>query len=291
MFSRHVLVFLNGSSAGLIAALFPRLFTFVDAAGDKSLDDITVILFSPGYWLVCALFAVIIGTAMVWIYWDATSESPKNLFMAALAVPSVLSGGLNMSNATTEAGRNIQELQQTNSQLNEELRNQLGIPRVMLGADEVGDIETIEIPDSGLLMMWPVELLLGISPAYAEAPTSSPTRISPSVRFQSVAPQQHYRISLTNTTDLSEAISTIEAFKSEGILDLELVRSNTLNRYFILTGNTVTESDGLLQAVRLQKEYAGIHMSPALIGLRMPISQSEDEETEEKLETPTDSTE
>ena len=113
-------LFLIGISAGGIAAIFPRLMTFLSTDTEK----VHITLFSDAFLLATAVFALIVGVSMIWLYLG-TSNTTKNLFMAALALPSILSGGINMSNTATVGLPHIKSLSAMNRILEERFLHSL----------------------------------------------------------------------------------------------------------------------------------------------------------------------
>ena len=79
------ILFLIGITAGAIAAIFPRIMTFLSTGN----DNVQISLFSGAFWLATAAFALMVGISMIWLFLG-TSDTTKNLFMAALALPAIL---------------------------------------------------------------------------------------------------------------------------------------------------------------------------------------------------------
>ncbi len=83
-----------GFTAGLCAALFPRVAPLITRG-----TDVNIQLLHTDYLIVTLVFSAIIGAVTMWIYWG-THNNPQTLFMAALGIPSLLSGGFNMTDST-----------------------------------------------------------------------------------------------------------------------------------------------------------------------------------------------
>src|SRR5687767_2951304 len=79
-----------GFTAGLCAALFPRLAPMLTRGADVSIK-----LLHLDYIIVALVFSAMIGAVMMWFYWG-TNHKPQTLFMAALGIPSLLSSSFNM---------------------------------------------------------------------------------------------------------------------------------------------------------------------------------------------------
>ena len=118
-------LFSIGLSAGLIAAIFPRLVALLGSSNGGSEIDIQFL--STGFILAAITFGTVVGVSMIWLN-KGTNESTKNLFMSALALPGILSGGLSMSNSTAGFKQELLRIQVQQEALAEQVESSSNIP-------------------------------------------------------------------------------------------------------------------------------------------------------------------
>lgn len=242
-------LFLIGISAGGIAAIFPRLMTFLSTDTEK----VHIILFSDAFLLATAVFALIVGVSMIWLYLG-TSNTTKNLFMAALALPSILSGGINMSNTATVGLSHIKSLSAMNRILEERLAKAENIPTMdSITFDDAKDISFHRniIPEG-----------FGISVAYAaEEGGGGSYSFNPSVQFAVPTDRKEYIILLDRSENKDEISTKLKDYQKEyNIPNLEIKESN--NTYYLIQGHKKAKSDALLEAIKIKSEYG---LSPELL--------------------------
>jgi len=246
-------LFLIGISAGGIAAIFPRLMAFLSTGSEK----VPIILFSGAFLLATVIFALIVGVSMIWLYLG-TSNTTKNLFMAALALPSLLSGGINMSNTATVGQSQIESLSATNSILENKLAETNNIKEDSITFDNPQEI-TIHgniIPEG-----------FGISAAYAAekkvVAAGGSSSFNPSVKFTVPTDRKEYILLFYNSEGKDEISKKLKFYQKEyNIPNLEIKKSK--NIYYLIQSNKMTKSDALLKAIKI-KEESKYKLSPILL--------------------------
>lgn len=241
------LLFIIGLSAGLISAVFPRLMTMLAVMG----KEVDLTLFSIGFLIAAAAFSLIIGVAMVWLYMG-TSESTRNLFMAALAVPAVLSGGLNMTNATSAGQKNLRDMAAQNQELTDKLLNNSSIPIVP------------SVKLSGFAPLPPVGIALHqifeVSRAQAaEDQLAAGGELNPGVTFQVKEQRRDYVILFDSSTNLSEIHEKLEQLKRENIPGVDVGISG--NTHYLYQKIPKSKSQAVLDAIELREKHPEIRPS------------------------------
>lgn len=249
-----LMLFLIGLSGGFISAVFPRLITFLTVSTEETE------IFSKDFLIVAVIFGIIIGVSMYWLYLDTKEkESTKNLFMASLALPSILSGGMNMAN-TTHAGQNqINELSSKNKVLEKRLDEALNLPSLpSIAFDEFENL-SFKGTDG--------PKFFGISSAYAAGEFSQDQveqQFNPGVKFNTPESKVDHVIVLELLSDKEEATNIFNAYKSRfNLPDLAMKKSK--DKYYIMLETLVTKSDALIKSDRIRKEYA---LSPKLLRVK-----------------------
>ena len=98
------------------AALLPRAISALATTGPNS----SIELFSRDYLILAGLVAVAVGAAVVLIQWYQPCQPPR-IFIATLAFPSLISGGLNMAVGVNELEAKAEETQQAYTELARQL--------------------------------------------------------------------------------------------------------------------------------------------------------------------------
>ncbi len=243
-FNRFTL-FSIGFSAGLIAAFFPRLFTFVSV----QTATMEVNFFTYDFLIASMIFGAIIGISMMWLYWGEETTS-KNLYMAGLALPAVLSGAINMSSATVSGQANIAELDKQYQQLESNLQDLSGITEIPTVEFDTSDGLT-RIDTSSFLP------ILGIKSAHAEESffkTDADEKFNPGIQFQTNAELRQYYIILDKSMDKELLDGRLDAYSST-LLIPELHIKKSKKEYYILQKIPRTKSAGLMEIIRLKKHY------------------------------------
>lgn len=253
--SNPLILFLIGVTGGMIAAIFPRLMTLLSVP-DQNVD---IILFSQGYLLASMLFAFIMGISMLWLFLGS-ADSTKNLFMAALALPAVLSGGLNMTNTVTAGQADINELTMKNEVLQNKLLDLANIP-VFDSIDFEPD-DVVESPiDETVNSTSSLINFLTVSNAYAEANGKNPGEDSATfntgVQFNVESNKKNYILLIDKSTDKQRLLEKLKTYSDEyGIANLKIKKSK--NIFYLIKKDKKTKSEALLEAIELQKKHSEI---------------------------------
>ena len=249
-------IFLIGFSGGGIAAAFPRLITYV-----SSPDENTIIL-SFDFILVAALFGLVVGIAMYWMY-QGTSDSTRTLFLASLALPSVLSGGVNMANSTNagqqEINNVVMESRIREQELVQKLSQYMNIP--VMPPVEFDRLEDVNLGQSI------IPSLLGISTAYAggDVQAAEETGFNPSVRYKLPKSIENFVIVLDASNDLTKIKDRLKMYGDDlRISNLAVKKSN--DTYYIIQQGEMSQSQALLAADELKRQYP--QLSPKLLRVR-----------------------
>ena len=241
---RFLLIFLIGATGGAIAAVFPRLFTALFASNAQ----IDVQLFSSVFWLLVLAFALIVGISMVFFHADST-DGTKQLFTAALSLPAVLSGALNMSSATAGAQATIQDVQRTATELAQELQDARAIPEIDL--DPGAALEFLETP---IGHQFDPMSLLGISPAMAQSTAQTVSRTTWGVRFTPQDAKPSYLVTIATANDATQLNELKDRYaRVQGVPKLAVVRQSA-NEYLLVTSALQSKSDAVLAAVDLSRK-------------------------------------
>ncbi len=249
-------IFLIGLSGGGIAAIFPRLITYV-----TNPDESTVVL-SVDFLLVAALFGMVVGIAMYWMYQGA-ADSTRTLFLASLALPSILSGGINMANSTSagqqELNKVVMESRIREQELVQRLAQYMKIP--IMPPVEFDALEDVNLGHSI------VPSLLGISTAYAagDEQLASEEVFNPSVQFKLPAHVENFVIVLDFGNDLVEIKNKLKMYENDlRISNLTVKRSN--DTYYIIQQSKMSRAQALLAADELKRQYP--QLSPRLLKVK-----------------------
>jgi hypothetical protein len=236
---------LIGVTAGIIASSFPRLLPYLSEAE----ETVTISLFTVKFIYSAIAFSAIIGISMIWLYMG-TKEQTRNLFMSALALPAVLSGGINMSTLTSVSENTINDLNKQTIELQEKLEKQNKI-----------EIKTLNLSTIQPITLGATSSFFGISSAYAgdQDPISRRTDNS-SIRINADSLERNFVIMLgssDNQEEINKELNRIDAFGIPSVKAYEID-----NKYYLLQNEKKTRSKALLDAISIQKRYG---LNPTLI--------------------------
>jgi len=237
-------LFALGLSAGLLACYFPRLMTQL-TSGKKTA---VISLFTPEFLITTLIVSVIIGLSMLWFYAN-TVEQPKNVFIAALALPAVLSGGINMSNLSSAVSRDIINL---NSQTIE-LQSQL---------EKIIRIESVVINESNSRTLSFLPSFIPFGEAHAAEPrpiTSRFTGLGIKTTVDSL--DQNVYVLHSSSTDRNKIFQTLKMVNQNSLGGEAYVYIQNDTYYLLLSGPT-TKSNALIEAIKLKSDFG---FSPKLL--------------------------
>lgn len=250
-----------GVTAGLIAAFLPRLLPML--AAQQGSDVVS--LFTVQYVSVATVFSLFIGVAMVWMY-HGSRETPKNLFMSALALPAVLSGGIGVSTSTSNAAVEIQSLSNQVRSLVTQVEAEAGIETLHEGAPIL--LESADAPPVSAAHesdLWIFDLL-GFPAAHAQAtsaPRSAASRFG-GIEYNVPSDRDEFAVVVDTAPDRETAVRQRQVHLSEGMEGLSIKRIPG-HQYVVVHGNPSSKSNAVLNAVRIKKQYG---VTPKLLRVR-----------------------
>lgn len=234
--------FLIGISAGFIAISMPKLSGFLSSTQ----DGITFNLFTSQFLIALVAFSIIIGIAMVWLFMDSI-ETTKNLFMSALALPAVLSGGISISSVSEDAKTQISRLSQENTALENQLKEVFEIEIDDLG---FGDNKTSSV----------VPMLLGISTAHAESTLlKKDYQWQANTNFKVKSLNRNYYLLFGKSTDAKKLASKKDTLtKQSGLTKLAVLPKG--KKSYLIQNIPRTRTEALLKAITLKKKNIKVRL-------------------------------
>jgi len=242
-------LFLIGLSAGLIAALFPRLLPLIS----QSSDGVTFSFFNQTYFIGVILFALIIGISMIWLYMDS-KDSSRQLFMSALALPAIISGGLNVSSVSSTAEQKLNDLENQTIELQSKLESQNSIPVI--------EIEGLSFSSSSNESMLG---LVGISTAFAQdllpAPKTAKQISSVGVNAESL--NENYIVVLMQSPIKQDILSTQQALNAQNIKDTILYEKNNL--FYLMKNERTTKTKAIMDVIEIKNKS---NLKPSILKVK-----------------------
>ncbi len=253
-------LFFIGVTAGFISAVFPRILPLVSQPG--LLENIEI--FNSDYIIVCVVFSILIGLTVFWIY-SGSTNSPRQLFFAALGVPALLSGGLNMNDAYTKSITNLNQEQAKLTNKNNQLLNQLNKYENII----IDDSEEIDLNSNNLMKHQSTEPSYEfslITSAYAQglAEQKQNTNFDPGVKFKDLLPKNKYIMVIKSSPDSSVIEASLKTYRDSLHIDsLQIIKSK--DNFYIIKGEQMTKTDAFLNAINLRNNY---HIDSKLIKVK-----------------------
>lgn len=239
--ARPPMLFCIGLSAGACAALFPRLMPALLGQGTR----VNVELFSFGYLLVVVVFSVLVGLVMMWTHWGSR-HTPQTLFMAALGVPSLLSGSLNMSSGMNQSAEALAALTQEYDALIREVKVLSNIP-----VETVSQPRSSRAPARERVGAW-----LGIATAEAAEPAAAqpagPLNFDPRVQIQIPERDRAYLVVLMSSRDRQHIERELNRYRERGIADAGVLSFQ--DDHYLTIGERQTQAQALRRAIELKKQ-------------------------------------
>jgi len=242
------ILFLIGISAGIIASVFPRLLPYMSQAA----SDVSVELFTERFYYAVAGFSSMIGVAMIWLYKD-THEHTKNLFLSALALPAVLSGGINMASVSSVAEKDLTELDRQNKTLLQRLEGSGGINTFELDLSDFNPVEVSYLPALEII---------GISTAHAAGLIEENNQGS-SVKFNAPSLNQNYTLIYESADTREEIVQKMETLKQKNITNLTPVEVN--NKFYLLQNERKTRAQAVIEAIDIKDKLG---YTPGVVELK-----------------------
>lgn len=240
---------LIGLSAGVIAAVFPRLAPLISQPD----SSVTISFFTFQFVVGASIFSVMIGISMIWMY-NGTNEHTKNLFMTALALPAVISGGISMTQISGEASDKIGNLNKINIELQDKLEKQNNIETEILSLGEIKEVSSF-LPLS----------FIGISTAYAQENQSAlqePVDENAGISIKTSSLKKDYLVLLKSAATENEILAEMDQLKST-IPDLTTIKAG--NKFYLIKNIKYNRSEALLKVLELESK---LHFKPKLIQIK-----------------------
>ena len=245
----NVTLFAIGLTAGGIACTFPRLLPFLTQSG----SDVSIELFTTSFIAVAGVFSAMLGVAMIWMY-RGTKEHTKNLFMSALALPAVLSGGINMTTVSASAEQQLSELNAQTQQLKQHLRDNNAIDSLELDSESFRTLDTSSV----------IPMLFGISNAQAADPAAQQIQADAgSVQFNVKSLDKRFVLVYGTATAETDIQQQMASLKEKNITNIKMIESN--GQFYILDKDQQTETDALINAIEIKKKT---DVAPKLVKLK-----------------------
>jgi hypothetical protein len=246
--------FTIGVLAGLCAALLPRLLAMLAHTDDASLRVV------PTPYLVASCgFALLIGGLVVIFEWEIT-DTPRNIFMTALALPAVISGALSTSNGIGNGAEANRELDRARL----EIRKKDGILRQGEFSSSVQPLDSSPATAPNQSFWTP---LFPIGAVYAQQQTPFQAAGDTPARFGIYFEQPKYVIVLKQAKTEKEAIEAAQELKRR-LPRAQAVKAD--NNYYVLLGSAdgQNETEALLEASRAKALLADSKIQPRLVQLK-----------------------
>lgn len=255
-----IIVFFVGVTAAYVATILPRLITYLSVS-EESID---LAFFSGQYFYASSLFAIVIGISMVWLSYGK-KETTRNLFMTALALPSVISGAINMSSTTVSGEASLKKMESQYEIVETALHDALGLSEIVVINFDADSLESVT-DDSGVERSAgdkvgnSEEGLTTISKPRAEKSTAE---IGMAIQFKTKVKKKNYVVVIDKSKDIELIKARMEAY-SETLLipDIKLKRAKSI--YYIIQYTPRTKSLALIEVLRLNRIY-GLTASVAKI--------------------------
>ena len=248
-----------GFSAGLIAALFPRLIPLLGLKSGQ--DSIGVQLINPGFLIISIVFGVLIGVAMIWLNAES-KESSKNLFMSALALPGILSGGISMSNNTSVSQHELAMLLKENAQLERELNQQIESGANIRILDETIHLEPLAAidNDNAIISSFILDAQAADSSGAKKTVVAQGINLNPSIQYQIKSPRQKYVVVLQKSPNRSDIKKKKEELTKKGISGLNEMRGNS--KFYLIKGEPKSKRDALRESIDIRQSF---NIEPTLV--------------------------
>ncbi len=247
---------LIGISAGIIVTAFPRVMTFLAIGSSKVKAP-----FTGDFLIAVGCVAIMIGVAMVWMYMG-TNESTRNLFLAALALPALLSGGFNTMDVTLESNEKVVMLDKKVNELGELL---LENANIVENSAPAGFMFESVLPDTDKQGFINLNDLVGPKQAFAGDDDKKKTEdpfFSPGIKLNIESEKKKYIVVMGSSSDYGVLDSTLDALRSQGITKLAIV--NSAEGFFLIEKNRYTKTDAIKRSLALKKRT---DITPSLINL------------------------
>lgn len=244
MKSYHIIKFFIGVVAGLCAALLPKLMAIF------STSETSFVVLSTNYIIASVILGILIGAIIMFFEWGEVSRAPKDTFMAALALPALLSGSLNTANGVKVAD----DVTKVNNELTVKLETKAGI--VTLPKTKITPVTNPAQPQP---VSWNFNI---ISPVMAaqEAPLQI-AEFNFELGIQTKLPQAY--VVLAEEPTLADAQTKADALRSQ-VADVAVVQTANGSYLVLSNANPVSKSQAVLDVINM-RQTLGTSSSPKIL--------------------------
>lgn len=242
--------FFIGVVAGCAAIAIPRLSSYL-ASGDKSGFN----YFPTNYIIAIAVFSIFLGAVIV-IMEYGLPKPPKETFFAALAIPGLIAGSLNVTVVARDANKRYNEAYE----LTKEMQTEENISIEQVESIEIIPIDISENRQQDSSWNFNFEL---ISSAHADEFTHGLRREKEFLGLSVERGGKNFAVSIGSYENKKAAIEEAIAF---GKLKSSVVLIKTAKGYELLsTGKLFSETRATIEALRMRKE---LNIVPKLLQVK-----------------------
>lgn len=243
--------FAIGTVAGLTSVFLPRMMLLLSVESEPA-PQRYITLFAPDFvWLGLA-FGLAIGIIATILEHEA-GQKPREVFMAALGIPALVSGVLHTTGATNK----LQKVEQEKVAILRTMIDQAGV-----SVESVNSIAPLEgpgtRPDGGRSSSSRRPFLTLVDPAFAQSttPAQQSPRFDPGIQIH----RPSYVLLLKRASSQDEAVRLAKELQK----DVPTAQAVTTNQgYFVVDSLTPrSEADALLDAIQLKSKKK---LNPALL--------------------------
>jgi len=241
-----VIIFLVGLTAGYIATLFPRLITYLSVSD----GPVNITFFSEEFFIASSLFAIVVAISMVWLNYGR-EETTRNLFMTALALPSVLSGAINMSSTTVSGESSVKELADQYEVVEntlQEMTGQFDIPTIQIEFEKLQDVS------QGVNFLPFIKTAIAADAKVEEKNEDDSQNISMGIKFDIISREKNHIVVIDEDKDKDLIKSRFEAYV-ETLLIPDLVLKQYKDNYYILQNIKKTKINALIEVLKFNRNY------------------------------------
>lgn len=246
---RNIIKFLIGLFAGIVSAIFPRLIPVI--VSPSLVNEIE--MFNSSYLVVCLIFALIVALVILVMY-SEVKVTNRQLFLAALGIPALLSGGFSMNDSLDQGMALNREIVRINNEKDELLKS-------LSRKSNINIIDTTELfigvkPSSQFEKKNEVFSFPFISSAYAqqqEPKKESKSTFSPGVKFKTMDIEELYVTVIRVSSDSLNLVTEQRELSNKGLEGLKLLKSGSM--FYLIINEKMNKTEGLLKSIEIKNEY------------------------------------
>ena len=233
-----------GLVSGMIAALFPRfapLLVIQNSAVDAQ-------FISQSYIVLVAIFAFIVAFSTLFLYWRSDETKPARIFVAALSVPSLLSGSLNMTADVSNSMATLKALGEENQRLQQVIEQNVETDLIIESEETAALLRGNDLSATGALFL----NLLGIRAATAQTVTQTTgnsaefTGTKLGIQYKVAPLDKDYLLVVKQPKSAAEQASLKQILRQHPPL-------GTRSGGWLVLSEPLTKGEALLQAMELNK--------------------------------------